>query len=150
MGLAVERHHVVLAVRIEADVAHQNEIIVTAGLGEGAVQHLYGALPVSLIDLLVGAYHALGRFQQTLATRVIAGVSNQRAYGSFGLLARRPRLNRSGRRPYMVGKALLRPRLYVGDLRVHDGSLRSTGTQGTGCVTGLAASVNRSGPILDP
>ena len=113
--------HVVFAVRVEGDVAHQNEIIVTARFAERAIEHLDRALVVSLIDLFVGADHALWRFQQAFARGIVAGIGNQRADGSLRLLTRGPRLNRLGRRPHVVGQALLRPRLYIGVLRVHGG-----------------------------
>src|SRR5262245_42592691 len=150
MGLAIEWHHVVLAVRVEADVAHQNEIVIPARLAERPIEDLDGAFLVSLKDFIVGTDHALWRLHQAFATGIIAGVGNERTHSGFSLLARRPWLDRGGCRPHMIRQALLWPRLYVGDLRVHDGSLRSTGTQGTGGVTGSAASVNRSGPIPRP
>ena len=139
-ALPIERHHVVLAVRIEADVLHQHEIVVAAGLAECTVEHLHRALAVALIDFLVGANHALGRLEQTFTLRIVARIGDQRTHGGFRLLARGPRLNRRRRRSHVLGQALLRPRLHIGVLRVHDGSLRSTGRNGTGCVTGLAAS----------
>ena len=40
MRLAHERHHVMLAMGVERDVAHQHEIVVTADLAEGALQHV--------------------------------------------------------------------------------------------------------------
>src|SRR5215470_13765142 len=139
MRVAEKRHHVVFAVRVESNIAHQDEIIVTARFTERAIEYLNRALVVSLIDFFVGTDHALGCFQQAFARWIIAGIGNQRANGGFRLLTRGPRLDRRGRRPHMVGQALLRPRLYIGVLRVHDGSLRSTGTQRYRA--GLAASL---------
>src|SRR5262249_14918459 len=57
-------------------------------------------------------------------------------HGGFSLLARGPRLNRCRSCPDMVGQTLLRPHPYIGDLRVHDGSLRSTSTHGAGVSPG--------------
>ena len=129
---------------------HQHEIVVAAGLAEGAVEHLHRAFAIALVEFLVGADHALGRVQQAFAVGIVAGIGDQRAHGGFGLLARGARLDRRGRRPHMLGQALLRPRLDDCILGVHDGSLRSTGTRlkgGAGSVTGVAASVTRSGPF---
>src|SRR6478735_11778488 len=147
MRLAIKWHHVVFAVRVEGDVAHKNKIIITARFAERAIEHLDRAFVVSLIDLFVGADHALWRFQQAFARGIVAGIGNQRANGGFRLLTRGPRLDRLGRRPHMVGQALLRPRLYIGVLGVHDGSLRSTGTQtAPGVSPGWPRQLSRSGP----
>src|SRR6476661_2599809 len=148
--LAIERHHVVFAVRIEADVAHQHKIVVTAGLAECTVEHLHRALAVALIDFLVGANHALGRLQQTLTIWIIARIGDERTHGGFRLLARGPRLNRRRRRSHVLRQALLRPRLHIGVLRVHDGSLRSTGTQRYRVCHRVGRVSYRSGPLTGP
>ena len=68
---------------------HQHEIVVLAGLGERALERLGRALAVAAIKLLVGADHALGRIEQTLAGGIVADIGDQRAHRGFGLLARR-------------------------------------------------------------
>src|SRR5215475_7794111 len=47
MGLAVERHHVMLALRRELDVADQHEIVVAGGLAKGAIEHFGWALMIA-------------------------------------------------------------------------------------------------------
>src|SRR5262249_30914852 len=70
--------------------------------------------------------------------------------GGFRLLTRGPRLDRRGRRPHMGGQALLRPRLYIGVLRVHDGALRSTRTQRYRVCHPVGRVIYRSGPFAGP
>src|SRR6188474_158414 len=118
-----------LAMRIEADIAHQNEIVIAASFAECAIENFDGALTVPLIDFVVRADDTLWRLDQPFAGWIITGVGNERANSGFRLLARRPRLDRGRRRPHVIGQALLRPRLNVGILCVHDGSLRSTGAR---------------------
>ncbi len=137
MCLAHERHHVMLALGIEGDVAHQHHVIVGANLGEGALEHLGRALAIAAVELLVGVDDALGRLDQALARRVVARKSDQRAYGRLRLLARRP----DGRRNVfdMIRQGCLAQRL---DDSVHDGlSVRPVPQARTGGVTGAAASV---------
>ncbi len=117
------------AVRIEADVAHQHEIVIAAGFTECAVENLDRALAIPLKDFVVGADDSLWRLEQAFACRIVAGIGDQRANGGFRLLARRPRLDWGRRRPHVIGQALLRPRLNVGIFCIHDGSLRSTGAR---------------------
>src|SRR5471030_1668344 len=104
------------------------------------------SIAVALVKFFIGADHAPGRLEQAFAVGIVAGIGDQRAHGGFRLLARRARLDRHGRRPHMLGQALLGPRLYDGVLGVHNGlSVRPARThQGcTGSVTGVAASVTR-------
>ena len=107
MRLAVERHHVVFAVRIELDVLDQDEVVIAAGLAEGAVEHLGRAGAVAFVDFLIGVDDALGRIEHAFARGVVAGKGDQGAHGGLGLLARRARPARRRRGPHMVGQALL-------------------------------------------
>ena len=88
MRLAVERHHVVLALRGEFDVADQDEIVIAGGFAKGAVQHLGRALVVALIEFVEGFDHAARRIQQTFAAGVLADIAEQDVDGLFGLRAR--------------------------------------------------------------
>ena len=99
MRLAVERHHVMLALRGELDVAHQHEIVVAGGLAKGAVEHLGRALVVALIELVEGLDHAARRIQQALAARCsrryrraasAPPLRPRRATGAAGRRERRP------------------------------------------------------------
>ena len=88
--LADERHHVVLAVRIERDVAHQHHVLVAADLLEGRRQHLGRIVAVAGIKLLVGLHDATRRIAQALAVRIVARPGDQRPHRRLGLLARGP------------------------------------------------------------
>ena len=87
----------------------QHEVVIAAGLAEGAVEHFRRAFAVALVDFLVGVDDALGRIQHAFARRVVAGIGDQRAHRRFRLLARGPRLDRCRRRAHVLGQALLRP-----------------------------------------
>ncbi len=106
--LAGERHHVVLAVRIERDVAHQHEIVVAAGLRERAVEHLGRAFLVAAEQLLIGAHEPLRRLDQALAVRIVADIGEQGAHRLFGLLARRARDGRHGRGAHVIRQRAFR------------------------------------------
>ena len=66
MRLAGERHHVMLAMRIERNIAHQHEVVVAAGFREGAVEHLGRAFLVAGEQLLIGVDETLRRLDQAL------------------------------------------------------------------------------------
>src|SRR5262249_54469 len=137
VGLADERHHVMLAVGVEGDVAHQHEVVVAADLVEGAVEHLGRALAIPAIKLLVGVDDALGSLDQAFARRVVARKGDQRAHRSFRVLARGARDLR-GYSLDLITQGCLAQRL---DDSVHDGlSVRPVPLERTGGVTGAAAS----------
>ncbi len=48
MRLADEGHHVMLAVRIERNVAHENHVVITVDLAEDAVQNVFRFSPYPL------------------------------------------------------------------------------------------------------
>src|SRR5580704_13007001 len=60
MGLAVKRHHVMLAMGGEADVADQHEIVIGLGLAEGADERLGRHFAVAAIKLVQGCDHTFG------------------------------------------------------------------------------------------
>src|SRR6516162_5494456 len=137
MGLASERHNMVLAVGAEADIAHQHEIVVFSNLAEGTVEHLCRTFMVAAKELVVGIDHAPGRLDQTLAVRIIARVSDQRSHGCLSLLAGGSRGWRA--LPQRLGQGGLRPGF---DNSVHDGlSVRPVPQTRAGGVTGADASV---------
>jgi hypothetical protein len=88
MRPAVERHHVVLALRGEFDIANQDEIVIARGFAKGAVQHLGRALVVALIEFVEGFDHPARRIQEALAADVLADIAEQDLHGLFGLRAR--------------------------------------------------------------
>ena len=95
MRPAVERHHVMLALRGEFDVADQHEIVIAGGLAEGAVEHLRRALMIALIELVEGLDHAARRIQQALA---LAGFRRYSRAASAPPLPPRRATDAAGRR----------------------------------------------------
>ena len=87
--LADDRHHVVLAMALEADVGQHDDLVVAVDLLERAREHRLRVVAVAGEELLVGAHDAAGRLEQALARRVVAGPADQRADRVLGLLARR-------------------------------------------------------------
>ncbi len=116
---ADDRHHVVLAVRIEGDVAHHDHVVEGADLAEGTVEHLVGVFLVAAEELFVGSDHSLGRILEALAVRVFADPRQKRADRGLGLLARRPACVRG------LGRGIS-PLLERRNNSVHILSLRST------------------------
>ena len=102
--LASEGHHVVLAMRVEGDVAHKHEVVVPADLAESAFQHIHRAFAIAAVKFLVGVDHALGRVAQPLAVGIISGVGNQRAHRRERLLARWLGHHGSGGRTHVIGQ----------------------------------------------
>ena len=85
MRLADDRHHVVLAMRMELDVADDDEIVIAGDLLEGAAELFRRAHVVAVEHFEVGLGDALGRVDQALAVRIVAGPAQQRAHGRLGL-----------------------------------------------------------------
>ena len=90
MGLADERHHVVLAMRKEGDVTDEHDVVVAAEIFEGAIQRILGGLAVAGVEVLVGLCHPLRGIAQTLAIRIVTSPGDQRANGPLGLGTGRP------------------------------------------------------------
>src|SRR6516165_2560406 len=59
--LAHERHHVVLAMGIEGDIAHQHEVVIPPDLAERAFEHIDRAFAIAAVKFFIGVDHALGR-----------------------------------------------------------------------------------------
>ena len=107
MRLAVERHHVVLAMRGKTDVADQHEIVVGFGLAERAGERIGGDFAIAAVKLVQGRDDALGRRGEPLARRIVAEIGDQRAHRGLRLLPRRPIFDGRRRGPDMVR---MRPR----------------------------------------
>ena len=149
MRLADERHHVVLAVRVERDVAHQHEIVIGADLAEGAVEHVGRQLAISAVKLVVGVDDAPRRVEQAFAVGIVARIGDQRPHRGQRVLARglgRGRLARRSGHDRAIGSGTAG--LGQGFTTASICGLRSTGQQAGG-VTGAAASVLAQGE-LDP
>src|SRR5258708_8410536 len=97
MRLAVERHHVMFALRGKFDVADQHEIIIARSLAKGAVEYFRRTLMIALIELVEGLDHPARRIQQALAGGVFADIAEQDLNSVLGFGARRARLVRADR-----------------------------------------------------
>lgn len=86
--LADDGRHVVLAVAFEADVVHDDHLVVALDLGEGASQDFGRVLRIAGEEFFVGAHDPRGRIDEPLAARFVAGPADKGAYGVFRRLAR--------------------------------------------------------------
>jgi hypothetical protein len=78
-----DRRHVVLAMRLEGDVAQHHHLIVTADFLEGAPQVVGRVDLVPRKPVAVSVQHALRGVAQALAARIIARPAQQRAHRLF-------------------------------------------------------------------
>ncbi len=85
MRLAHERHHVVLAMGRELDVAHEDHVVVAFDFLEHRAENVVGILMIAAEELFVGLHHALGRVQKAFAPGIVADPAKQRAHGVFRL-----------------------------------------------------------------
>ena len=89
MHLADDRRDVVLAMQFEADVLQRDDLVVTIGFLEGALQQRYRIHAIAAEELLVGAHDAVGSAEQPFAAGVVAGPAQQGANRVQGFLAGR-------------------------------------------------------------
>ena len=89
MGPADDRHHMVLAMGFDADIAQHDDLVIAFGLGKGPVQELHRIDGIAGEEFLIGAHHPGRRFAQAFAVRIVAGPAQQGADCRFGFLARR-------------------------------------------------------------
>ena len=73
MDLADDRGDVVLAMRLEADVLQEDDLVIAVGLLEHALQQRHRVLVIAAEIFAVGADDTVGRAEQPLALRVVAG-----------------------------------------------------------------------------
>src|SRR5580704_4451892 len=90
MHAADDRREVMLAMGLEADVAQHDDLVIAAGLLEGALEVFARIVVVAGEPFLVGARHPRRRGAQALAVRIVAGPADQGADRALGLGARRP------------------------------------------------------------
>src|SRR4030088_2193629 len=95
MRLAVERHHVMFALRGEFDIADQHEVVIARGLAEGAVEHLRRTLMIALIEFVEGFDHPARRIQEALAAGVFGDYAELVLRRLLGFSARWTRLVRA-------------------------------------------------------
>ena len=151
MRLAVERHHVMLAMRGETDVADEHEIVVGLGLAEGAGERIGGNFAIAAIKLVQGRDDALWRRDKALAGRIVAEIGDQRAHRGFRLLPRRPIFDGRRRGTDMVRMRLARPFLDDGVHRHSNRRLRLAGTSNPmrqRLYSGLPDRLNKPGQTL--
>src|SRR5580692_11579061 len=101
MHAADDRREVMLAMGLEADVAQHDDLVIAAGLLEGALEVFARIVVVAGEPFLVGARHARRRGAKALTVGVVAGPADQGADRGLGLGARRPgRTGRFGARAF--------------------------------------------------
>jgi hypothetical protein len=88
VGTTNDGCNVMLAVRLEADVAEHDHLVVARDLLKAAAQQQVGVFGIAGESLLIGAHDARGRIAQASATRIIASPSDQGAHCVLGF---RPR-----------------------------------------------------------
>src|SRR5258708_39772116 len=88
MRASDDRRHVVLAMRLEADVAQHDHVVITFDFLEGAGQIFFGILRVTREPVLISADDTARRIEQAFPQRIVACPTEQRANGVFGLGAR--------------------------------------------------------------
>jgi hypothetical protein len=79
----------VLTMRLEADVAQHDDLVVAVDLLERALEEGLGVLSVAAEPFLISAGDPRWRGGEALAIRVVAGPTDQCAHGGLGLRARR-------------------------------------------------------------
>ena len=76
----------------EADVLQHDDFVVAVGLLEGALQQRHRVLIIAAEEFAIGAHHPVGRADEPLAGRIVAGPANQRAHRLLGFGAAGTRL----------------------------------------------------------
>lgn len=77
MRLADDGHHIVLAMALEADVIHDDHLVVAFHFGERARQYLHRIFEVASKEFLVGAHDAGQGVEQPFAVRVFGRVRQE-------------------------------------------------------------------------
>src|ERR1700691_2693829 len=90
MHAADDRRDMVLAMGFKADVAQHHDLVVAAGLLEGALEIVARIVVVAGEPFLVGARDAARRGAKPLAAGIVAGPADEGAHGVLGLGTRRP------------------------------------------------------------
>ena len=88
---ADDRRHVVLAMRLETDVAQHHHLVVAAGLLEGPLEIVARIILVTGKPFLISAHDAPRRGQEPFPVWIVAGPTDERAHGALRFLAGRPR-----------------------------------------------------------
>lgn len=83
MRLADDRHHMVLAMGEEGDVAHQHHIVITADFLEGRAKHVLNIQLITGKKLAIGLGDALRRIQKSFAGGIFSCPAQENAHGFF-------------------------------------------------------------------
>src|SRR4051794_13098760 len=89
MGKACNRSQVVLAKRLERDIAERDNFIVASGLVEGPLKHRLGIFIVTLEPFFVGTGYSGRRSPKALPPGVVSSPGHKDTYGFLGLPLRR-------------------------------------------------------------
>src|SRR6516162_5025993 len=91
MHFADNRRDVVLAMRLEADVLQNNNLVVAVGLLKGLLEQPDRVLIIATEELLVGAHDAVRRAEQPFALWIVARPPDQGPNRLLSLFSGRPR-----------------------------------------------------------
>jgi hypothetical protein len=83
MAAADDRHHVMLAVRLQADIAQHDHLVVAVGLLEGLAQDLDRVVLVAGEEFFVGPDDPVGGLDEALTIGVVSGPLDERADSGF-------------------------------------------------------------------
>src|SRR6516162_300880 len=90
MHPADDRRHVMLAMRLETNIAQHHYFVVAAGFLEGSLEIIARIVVITGEPFLIGANDPRRRGEKSLAIGIVAGPANERAHGNFSFRARRP------------------------------------------------------------
>ena len=76
-----------LAVRLEADIAKHDHLVVTVDFVERPPQEFDGIVAVAALPIFVRARDSLGRMLEAFTVGIVADPKQQRTYGSLGFFA---------------------------------------------------------------
>src|SRR6201991_2554057 len=108
MRAADDRHHVMLAVALEADVLQHDHFVVPVHLGKRAGQDVARFDLIAREEFLVRAHHARWRIDEPFAPWVVASPAQQHPYRVFGFCAGRAGRYVGGRLRLLLARGHLR------------------------------------------
>src|SRR5690606_33744333 len=95
MRLADDRHHMVLAMRMERDVLYEDEIVIAADFLENRTEDFFRAFRIACEQFLISLCHTLRRSQNAFALRVVSSPKQKRAYRRYRIGLRRLAMQKS-------------------------------------------------------
>ena len=97
MGAADDRRKMMLAMRLKADIAQHDHLVIAFDLFEGTLKENDRIVGIAGKPILIGPRHPRRRIAQAFAVRIIARPAQQRSHGRFCLFSGGSRLPRSRR-----------------------------------------------------